>query len=236
MSTNPSQLPAVRRSPIDVIDARRAARPAPDPYSSIAIVVSTARALLRWWTVATPLGLITAAALAAGVWFTFERQYRAAAWIQIQENPTHLAYPTHDNPRRFVQNQIELLRSALVVGPALSDPEVAALRELQAQDDAVSWLGKRLRVANVGESELFEVSYDSADAAGAARLVNAVVDSYLGMRNEHDSVRDQRMLELLEEEKQLRAAEVTRLRENVRELSREILGKDPSPRPKSNAR
>src|SRR5690606_10324560 len=123
-------------------------------------------------------------------------------------------------------NQIELIRSPLVLGPALSNPEVASLPQLQQQKDPVGWLARNLRVANVGDSEIFEVSFDSPDGQGAARLVNAIMESYLAVRNEHDSARNERMLELLEQEKRVRAQEVSRLRENVRELSKQILGKD----------
>lgn len=185
------------------------------------------RAIQRWWKWALPAGILLAGALAAGVLLRFEVFYRAAAWLQIQETPTHLAYQTHDSPRRFVQNQIELIRSPLVLGPALSNPEVASLPQLQQQKDPVGWLARNLRVANVGDSEIFEVSFDSPDGQGAARLVNAIMESYLAVRNEHDSARNERMLELLEQEKRVRAQEVSRLRENVRELSKQILGKDP---------
>jgi uncharacterized protein involved in exopolysaccharide biosynthesis len=185
------------------------------------------RALLRWWAIATPAAAALALAATAFIWFTFRPQYRAVAWLQIQEVPTHLAYPSQDNPRRFVQNQIELLRSSLVLSPVVAHPEIAALPDVQAQEDAVAFLAGGLRVVNVGDSELFEVAYLNPDGPAAAKIVNAVVDSYLRLRNEHDARRNERMLELLDEEKQLRQTEVSRLRENVRTLSEQVYGKDP---------
>ncbi|HTN74703.1 MAG TPA: hypothetical protein VL096_05630, partial [Pirellulaceae bacterium] len=184
-------------------------------------------ALKRWWLPATATSLILVACSAAVTWFTFQPTYRAAAWLQIRENPTHLAYPTHDNAARFVQNQIELLHSSLVIGPALANPEVAKIAELQQQSDPINWLSRRVRVVGIGNSELFEISYDSAHPEASATLVNAVVESYLALRNEHDTTHSDRMLELLEEEKQLRAQEVSRMREHVRELSKQLHGRDP---------
>lgn len=205
--------------------ARRYAEPPGQP--SPAMLIQALRAALRWWKIALPTGLVLAAGGIAAVLANFEKQYRSAALLQIQDQPTHLAYPTHEDPTRYVQNQLQLIRSPLVLGPAISDPAAAAITELQEQKDPIGWLSRRIRVVNVGDSELFEVSFDSSQPERGAPLVNAVVASYLTLRGEHDSTRNQRMLEVLDEEKELRSQEVTRLRENVRELSREILGKDP---------
>jgi len=91
----------------------------------------------------------------------------------------------------------------------------------------VLWLSKNLRVASLGQSEIFEISYDSAHPEDAAKLVNAVVASYLKLRNDQDGARNQRLLQLLDEEQRVRAQEVARMREDVRELSKQILGRDP---------
>ncbi len=205
----------------------RVVRPSAPPVPSNAITpMFVWRVWARWWKVATPLSLLLLAIASVGLWWQFEPKYRAVALLQIQDAPTHLAYPQQDDSRRYVQNQIELIRSALVIGPALSNADVAAIPEIMEQPEPVSWLAKRIRVAAIGSSELFEVSYDSPDAQGATRLVNAVVESYLQLRNEQDTSRNQRMLELLDEEKQIRSQEVARLRENVRELSNQISGRD----------
>jgi capsular exopolysaccharide synthesis family protein len=205
---------------------RSLAKPSPSSTAGITPLLVW-RATLRWWHVTLPVALTCAAIAAGTIWLLSEPKFRAAAWLEMRETPEHIAYPRQDEARRYVQNQIELMRSSLVVGPVLSDPEIAEMADLREQDDPVLWLSRNLRVVSLGESEIFELSFDSPHPEDAARIVNAVVKSFLNLRNEQDGARNQKLLQLLDDELRLRAQEVARMREVVRTLSKQILGRDP---------
>ena len=73
-------------SPVNLQVARSTsgARPAGRPEQGLTprFVLT---ALRRWWMVATPVGLLLAAAGGAVVYLLFEPVYEAAAWFKIEE-------------------------------------------------------------------------------------------------------------------------------------------------------
>lgn len=79
----------------------------------------------------------------------------------------------------------------------------------------------------MGLSELLTVSFRHSDALNAARIANAITDAYLLLRNQRDDAQTQRVLELLDGEKQRRKMEVEQLREKVRRLTKQATGTDP---------
>jgi capsular exopolysaccharide synthesis family protein len=194
-------------------------------------------AMRQWWKVAIPVGLVLAAICGAVIYLLVEPVYEASAWLRIADNAPYLAYPAEGGQRRFerfVQTQEELIRSPLVLGPVLSQPEIARVPEIKKAKDPIQWLSKTIEVSPVGQSELFKVSYACPDPENSAGVVNAVVDEYFRLRGRTEAERTERVIELLEEERERRQAEVSRLRENVRELAKQLLatGKVPfAPKP-----
>jgi capsular exopolysaccharide synthesis family protein len=195
-------------------------------------------ALRQWWKLALPVGLLLAVGIGGVIWFTFEPTYRAESWLRIEERAPFIAFQDRGGSRGFVQTQVQLIRSPLVLGPAIAqeleepDPEtgaktVGALPEVSEQDDPIEWLKREISVGAVGGSELFTVAFSARRPKHSADIVNAVVNSYFDLRAEEDAERTHRVIELLEQERERRAAEVERLRENVRELSKQATGKDP---------
>ncbi len=202
-------------------------------------------ALRPWWKLALPVGVLLAVGIAGSIWLTFEPAYRAEAWLRIAEKAPYIAFEDRTGSRSFVATQVQLLCSPLVLGPALAqeldepDPETGAkkvggLPEVTEQDAPIEWLQEEIAVAAVGGSELFTVSFTGRHPEHSAHIVNAVVGSYFDLRAQEDAERTQRVIELLEQERERRAAEVERLREIVRELSKQATGKDPF-RPLSNS-
>lgn len=191
---------------------------------SVGFILSVFR---QWWKVATPLGVLMAGAGAAALWWSFKPSYEASAWLRIEDRRPYIAFPTRDESRRFVSTQVELIRSPLVIGPAISKPEVARAPELAGKLDPIAWLGTKINVRPVGNSELFVVSYASPDPTSAAAVVTEVVNSYLVLRGSDDAERTERIVKLLTEEQRRREKEVDLLREDVRKMSVEKTGKDP---------
>ncbi len=188
------------------------------------------RVLLQWWYIAIPTGVLLACFAAALVFFSFVPVYRATSVIQIASRAPYIAYEAEEAPlttEEFVETQVELLRSPIVLELVLANPEISALPTFEEQSNPVEWMVGRVKINQVGNSELYHVSIDDAQAEVSAMLVNKVIDAYFDVRNRDDHSRTDRVVQLLQEEKQQRALEVQRLREQVRTLSKETVGRDP---------
>lgn len=179
------------------------------------------------WGIITLIGVILVVIGAALVYLFYQPMYEASAWIQIEDTRPYIAFPDSGSSKGFVDTQVQLICSPLVLGPVLSQPEIARIPELQEEEDPLRWLGEQLTVTQVGRSELFTISYTGPNPEDSARVVNTVVDEYFNLRGRAEAERMQRVIELLEEERGRRAEEVSRLRENVRALAKQATGKDP---------
>ena len=195
--------------------------------------------LRHWWMIATPAGLLLAGIAVGIVWWTFEPEYEATTWLRIKSQQPFLAFAPGQAERGagdlFVQTQVEMIRSPLVLAPVTGQPEAAKVPELQEEDDPTGWLAKNIKVSSVGKSELFKISLVCANAKDSAWLVNAVAHEYLLLLGQDEAERTQTVISTLREEKSSRESEVKRLRESLRELTRQITGEDPfSPLPTTN--
>ena len=201
----------------------------PPPFRQAEPSMGLMQTLRRWWKLALPAALLLAGVGAAIAYLIFVPAYEATAWLRIDEYPAFIAFESKQenqfSTKVFSQTQIELFHSPLVLGPAL--PNIAHLPEIEKQPDPIIWLAKQIQVKSVGESELFRVFYQGPEPGGAAQVVNAVVDSYFKLRESEDSKRLQRVIELLDQERDRREKELTLLRSMVRDLAQEATGKDP---------
>ena len=183
---------------------------------------ATGRTCNRWAMAMVPaLGLaLVGGGLAFLLW---EPIYEASAWFEIEEHPPYLVLVSKDEGRSklFCQAQIEMIRSPSVLGPVIKRPEIARQPEVACQPDKVAWLGQRIKVLPVGESELFRIVYAARDPKDAATVVNAVTESYFKLRDQSDTERNQRIIERLSQEREKRSGEVMRLRDSLRKLAYE---------------
>ena len=175
-------------------------------------------ALRRWYPLATLCGLLLAVIAAVGIWFLLDPQYRAVAWIRIEDRQQLFALPGQERSPLFLKTQIELIKSPLVLNRAVAQPEVSELEEVAKEPAPAEWLAENLNVKAVGGSELFQIYLDSSEAQTAATIVNGVLDSYLQVQSEMTDAHFQRMMELLEKEKQQRSMDLQRLRANLQDL------------------
>ncbi|HID77738.1 MAG TPA: hypothetical protein EYP56_17300, partial [Planctomycetaceae bacterium] len=186
-------------------------------------------ALRRHWKVVVPLCVVLSLIAGATVYYTFTPKYRATAWLQMHDVAPYVAFPHRHDSRRFLATQTELMRTPLVLGPVISRPEIAEIlkTENRKQGDPIQWLARQIQVRGVGQSELFTVAFEGLDPTGAAKVVNAVLDSYLSLREQEDYQQSLTVLEVLDGEMERRAAKIKRMRETVRELSKQLTGTDP---------
>ena len=187
------------------------------------------KVIRRWWLIALPAGVLLAAVGSAVVYLLFEPKYEAAAWLKIDERTPYLAFEDKNDEmpsKAFFQTQIELIRSPLVLGPVMQRTEIAKLPDLARNSDPIAWLAKKVKVAAVGDSELFKILYVSSNAEAAAAIVNAITESYFKLRGQSEGERSQRVVDLLEKEKADRLKEVIRMRQDLADMTRKLTGRE----------
>ena len=182
------------------------------------------------WPLVVPLGLLLSGGAAAAVFALYVPKYRAAALIRIESQPAFIAFaqqPGGASDDRYVQTQIELLRGPVILTPALGKKNLANLEEIKDEVDPIDFLKRKLQVAQIGKSELYEVAFESRSPQDAATLVNEVVMTYLDAKRNEETKRSQAVIGVLEKESDERRLRVDRLRQEVVDLARKLTGKDP---------
>lgn len=181
------------------------------------------RSGVRWLMV----GLLSLALAAVGgsvAYFLWKPEYEASAWLRIEDSVPYIAFEAKDNSSKYVDTQVEILRSPLVLGPVVSRSEIQRIAEIRPEQGVQSpldYLAQRIQVKRVKESELFMVSWRGPVAADAASIVNAVVDSYMELRRIADVQRVQRVIELVQQERDRQENQVRRLQERIRQLAKD---------------
>ncbi len=201
--------------------------PQPAGGGSVAtLLLSTTR---RWWRVALPVGLLTAAVSSAGIFAISKPLYRASAWLRIQSQP-YVLFPedeTEKDEKRFINTQVQLIRSPMVLMPLLSEPAIARLDVVRRQSDPVSWLAATLEVEQQSGSELFRVSFPSTDPDAAVAVVNGVTQSYLGFQAEQERNLRGKRSAALQKEKNKQAESLRKIRLDLKAVAEQSAGDDP---------
>src|SRR5262245_45879132 len=98
----------------------------------------------RRWRSMLGLGVLGATVAMAGVWLRFPAKYMAQTLIHISTQTGHAGSESEADFTNFQRTQAALLKSQTVLRAALEKPEVADLREVRAQSDAVAGLQKSI--------------------------------------------------------------------------------------------
>jgi polysaccharide biosynthesis transport protein len=186
--------------------------------------------LRRWWMWALPLGLLLGGGAASAVYLLFKPSYEAVACLKIEVQPRTILpgiQEDRDSSRSFVNTQIVLLRHPVVLGPVVAEPEIAAMPEITAQPDPVKWLSKQISVRAEGDSELYDVAYAAGDPKAAAKVVNTLLKEYFRQNGQEYARRNEKVIEILKEERKNHATNLSLLRNSVGELTKQATGKDP---------
>ena len=178
-----------------------------------------------------PLGICLAVAAGALVWYMHVPKFEATALIRIQSDPNHVVFRENGASGhaadRYVETQIELMRSAVVLGPVLGRTDIAASPEIKREADPLAYLQEQLNLRQRGKSELFEVAYKSSSPKVAAAIANAIVAEYLPMQDRGKKQQATIVIEVLEDEREARSRRVAQLQKNVVELAKQLTGRDP---------
>ncbi|MBI3464502.1 MAG: AAA family ATPase [Planctomycetes bacterium] len=172
------------------------------------------------WKIALPLGIVLACAAAAIVWVTFKPEYRAEAWLRIEDRRPFIAFPIKDDSGLFVPTQVELLRGPRVLGEVVT-ALAAEVPEIRTEEDPHAWLREHLKVEPVGHSELYLVAFTNHDRNKAAKIANAIVQAHLHNAVKEEAAETERVLELLRDENKLRQKNLEKEREDLRNLMKQ---------------
>ncbi|MFY8200601.1 MAG: hypothetical protein ACOVLE_08025, partial [Pirellula staleyi] len=174
--------------------------------------------LRRWWLLSISVGLVSAVGAAALIFVAFRPEYKASMWLQIYANAPYIVFPEKDDSVQFIENQKQLIRSRLVLGPLVSDPEITALEELFKSDDKIDELANRLNVYPIGRSEYFAVEYRGIAEDKSKYVVQQVVNSYMSLRNSDEAKQRKDVIALLDGQRVLREKKVEEIRETLAKL------------------
>lgn len=197
---------------------------AQDPPAASPMSLALAwQGVYQWWLVALPSGILLAGALIALVWVTFEPVYVAEALLKIESDNAYVFFAEgagRVGTDRFEQTQVELIRSSVVLGRVIEQPEIASLPEILTMDNPASTLSEKLYVGSQNESDLYNVRFESTNPESAAAIVNTVVTQYVQIQDDEASTRNGRVIELVEAEVRKRDEDLQQLRAEVRSLER----------------
>ena len=145
--------------------------------------LSLLKALRRRSKLASVLGL-SAALLAGFVAYLVvpPAKYSAQAMLHVANEQPRILVKTSEaqsDYSSYQRTQLAMLRSRLVLGSALKQPEVASLPVLKSQVEPIEWLEKQLKVDFAESSEILRISISGINPTEPALLVNAVVQAYL---------------------------------------------------------
>jgi polysaccharide biosynthesis transport protein len=223
----------LHRAPVDSRYTTTYVRDGKRPAGNVGEDVFSHRFLLwvlkQWWMYVVPAGLVLAAVVGGLVTYFHVPKYEATALLMIEDVTPFVAFSARgvSQSNSYVQTQLELLRSPVVLVPVLGRPEIASMSELVGKEDRVKFLQKQISILRVGQSELYNVSYKSPSPKSAADVVNAMITEYMTIHAGDEFQRSQRVIDLLEEERRRRGLEVERFRKRVVELAKEVTGRDP---------
>jgi succinoglycan biosynthesis transport protein ExoP len=160
-----------------------------DPKLILQIVLITLRC---WWKVAVPVGIILAALAVAAVIRWVDPTYTATAWVLIRERPDYLVSQSasSQDPRRQLNNQLELIESPLLLNAVLQVKGVAETPELIGKDDQVNALRQLLNVQLKNQSDFCLIRFTSTSPQHASLIVNAVAERFL---KEQERINSSRM-------------------------------------------
>lgn len=157
-------------------------------------------------------------------------EYKASALIAIDAKAPFIVYPELEgvnDSKQYVQTQVELMRSAVVLEVLLARPTIAKYPDVAESKDQIEHLRRGLSVERVGDSDLYSISYVSQSPDHSREVANAVVAEYIKIQSQSEYERSLKVIQLLEDERQRRRLVVDDLKRKVRDLAVQVTGRDP---------
>jgi len=183
----------------------------------------------RRWLPACLLGVLLAGLTATPVWLLMPRGYEAVSWLRVRGKGSMLGDGGRDGAEyeSYKKTQLALLRSPFVLQGALRKPgmdELETLRDVGV--DPVGWLSRSLQVTAPGESEVVQVRLRGKNPTDVAKIVNAVVSSFLDDIVNKDRTERLGRRDALEKKFKENMAELRTRRETLNSLARTLGTRD----------
>jgi capsular polysaccharide biosynthesis protein len=183
----------------------------------------------RWIALAAALCWISILIAGVVILLTPPR-YRASAILKIAAESPYVVFesePPAPGKDRFVETQIELMRSPMVLEVLLANPEIANGPGVAKSKDRLATLRDALQIERIADSELFNVTFTSPSPRLAAAIANAIIVEYLKIQSRVGMERYQRVADLLDDERRRRQIDVEELKKKVISLAADVTGHDP---------
>lgn len=201
----------------------------PETNKAGAFSYHTVLAALRcWWRIVVPIGVVSAAIAASAVVLLHKPMYTSEAWLMIDPKRPGLLAETRTESQKFIQNQIQIIRSRRLLEPLIAKSDILATPELQREQmELTTALAKKLSVKPVGQSDMYAVSFTSESADKAKLIVSEVVEAYLNHHRIDESQQGDVLVDSLKKQGETRFREMNQLREQVKKQAILLTGVDP---------
>lgn len=177
----------------------------------------------RCWPWAVPCGAVLAGIAAYAVMLGFVPKYQATHLLEANEDFV-VFKGVMPVVKDLARNEKSLFFNPIVLDPVLADPQLRSAPSLSDPETAEAQLRENLSVSSGGTDARLVVGYTDTDREAAAKVCNAVVESYLRQRDSFDDTRINNLERWLEPEIQRWEQEVEGRQQRVHMLSEKALG------------
>ena len=185
--------------------------------------IALLKSFRRRWALALGLGVLSAALIGVAAWLIVPPpQYSSKSILRVLVHPPKVIFPSTEmiaDYKTFQKTQTELIKSRIVLGPALRNPKVMELPVVKAQADPQEWLEKVVQVDFSNGSELLQISMSGKNPDELAPIVDAVVSSYMDTIVEEEHHRRVAHLETLRKLMSDYQASLRDKRQSMKQLS-----------------
>jgi len=176
------------------------------------------------WRQRAMVGLTVAVfLLLAGAYLVLAtRYYTGAAKLYIQQVgpqilPGQPQTPSQDS-ETFLYTQREIVSSTPVIAMALGTEGIRDLQTFAGEDNTFTLFKKALTIDVGKKDELISLSFDTPYRDEATKIVSALVNSYIEYQSKTRHTNTSEVLNLLQQEHDKRAAELTRKQDELQEF------------------
>ena len=170
--------------------------------------------LFQWGWIALPMGMIFGVLTAATLFNVTPLSFEANSVLRVRNQTPYIAFPQRSAVRDpFVSTQLGLLRTRQVLEPALEKLK-ADFQELPGGADQLGWIKRNLKTRVNAELVHLTLADENPELARAA--IDAILNSYLNVSASRESEADDRVVQLLLREKEIRENSLNEAKEKIR--------------------
>jgi capsular exopolysaccharide synthesis family protein len=181
------------------------------------------RGLIRnWWQILL-LWLVVSVPLVYLIYLFILPSYEAFSLLRVEPSAPILfaqssTRDTAATAMPYLQTQVQLIKSDLVLSDAVASPLVSGLRVIKQSEDPKTDLRKTMLVEIVQDAYFIRVAYESKDPVEAAAIVNAVVTAYKEHVEQYAQSGNKRLRESLEKEAHVLSTQIQDVQNNLKTL------------------